>query len=69
MNYLRKLPKLSGILLLLVCTILLDGLVYGFLKTCPACTTFSQFVTSPGALSAPLIATITGYFSLTRKRK
>jgi hypothetical protein len=64
-----KLPKGLVLVVLLVGTMALDGLMYGFLNTCPACTSFSQFITMPQALSSGILASLTALFSLTTKQK
>jgi hypothetical protein len=68
-KFITKLPKGLILVVLLVGTIILDGLMYGFLNTCPACTNFSQFLTMPQALSSGILASLTTLFSLTTKQK
>lgn len=57
--------KLHKILLLLVLplTLVLDLILYGFIKTCPTCGNFWQFLESEGALSFPIVVGITEWLT------
>lgn len=50
-----KLSKIFLFLLILPLTILLDLILFAFLRTCPTCGSFSQFIKQEGALSFPLV--------------
>ena len=53
-----KFTKFLLFLLIFPLTIILDFLVFSMLRTCPTCGSFSQFVTSEGAISFPLVVEI-----------
>jgi hypothetical protein len=56
----KKLLKHTGIVFfLLPLTLFLDLIIYGMIKTCPACGNFWQFVETEGSLSFPIVAGIT----------
>lgn len=53
-----KFSRLPLLLLVFPLTVVLDFLVFSMLRSCPTCGSFSQFVTSEGALSFPIVVEI-----------
>lgn len=54
----RLLPRLLLLLIFLPLALIFDLVLFAFLGSCPACTSFSQWLASPYALSAPILATL-----------
>lgn len=50
-----KLSKVLLFLLILPVTLLLDLILYGLVKSCPSCGSFSQWLQTEGALSFPIV--------------
>ncbi|MCR4263247.1 MAG: hypothetical protein NUV98_00830 [Candidatus Roizmanbacteria bacterium] len=69
MKLINKLPKALMLGIVLLLTLALDYMMYMFLASCPACSNFSQFITTQSSLSAPLIASLSALFALTEKQK
>ncbi|OGK50341.1 hypothetical protein A3A55_01435 [Candidatus Roizmanbacteria bacterium RIFCSPLOWO2_01_FULL_40_14] len=69
MKFIKKLPKASFLVILLIGAIVLDFMAYSFFASCPACSSFSHFITTQSSLSAPLIASLSALFALTGKQK
>lgn len=44
-------------------TLLLDLILFAFIRECPSCGSFSQFIASEGALSFPMVAGISEWFN------
>jgi len=53
--------KLLLFLLVLPITLLLDLILYAFVKTCPTCGTFGEWLATEGALSFPIVISLTDY--------
>ncbi len=58
-----KIQKVIFFLLVLPLTLLLDLIIFAFVKTCPSCSSFWQWVSSEGAISFPLVVSLSEYFS------
>ena len=66
LNYAGKVFKYAGIVILILpLTLLFDLIIYGVVKSCPACGNFWQFVETEGALSFPIVAGITQWIEQT----
>ena len=58
-----KLYKILLFLLVLPLTLVLDLILFAFIRTCPACGNFWQFLTTEGALSFPIVVGITEWLN------
>ena len=65
----KKLPKALLLAFFLLGALLLDAVAYGFFNTCKACTSYSQFLTTPQAVSNQIILSLSALFSLTERKK
>jgi hypothetical protein len=54
-----KISKIILFLLILPVSLLLDLILYAFIKTCPSCGSFSVWVQTEGALSFPIVVSLT----------
>jgi len=55
---LRHAPRLIILSLILLVTLTLDALAYGFTHTCVTCTSYFEFIASPSAVSGPILSSI-----------
>lgn len=69
MRYIRLAGKLLVLCMVLVGAIALDFIAYNFLSACPGCTSFSYFLSTPVAISGPVLASIGSLLALTKKSK
>ncbi|MCJ7740993.1 hypothetical protein MUP32_06825 [Candidatus Microgenomates bacterium] len=58
-----KWQKVLFFLLVLPFTLGLDFLLYAMMKSCPNCSSFTQWLQTEGALSYPFVAGITIWFT------
>jgi len=58
-----KAQKLLLFIFVLPVTLLLDLILFAFIRNCPSCGSFSQFIASEGALSFPMVVGLTQWFS------
>lgn len=52
----KLLKKLAVVIIILPLTLLLDLVLYAFLKNCPSCGSFWEFIRTEGALSFPIVS-------------
>ncbi|PIP32742.1 hypothetical protein COV53_04905 [Candidatus Gottesmanbacteria bacterium CG11_big_fil_rev_8_21_14_0_20_37_11] len=57
-----KLKKFLIFIFILPLTLFLDLIIYGMVKTCPTCGSFSQWIQTEGALSFPIVVGISEWF-------
>lgn len=67
MSTASRFTKCIGLLLLLIGTLLLDFLAFSFLSACPACASFGQFITTPSALSSPILLSLGTYLTFFKR--
>lgn len=58
-----KLYKILLFLLVLPLTLFLDLILFAFIRTCPTCGNYWQFLTSEGALSFPIVIGLTEWLN------
>lgn len=51
----KLLKKSAVVIIILPLTLLLDLVLFAFLKNCPSCGSFWEFVKTEGALSFPIV--------------
>lgn len=64
-----KLSKMILFLLILPVSLLLDLILYAFIKTCPSCGSFSVWLKTEGALSFPIVVSLTQWTEQLINRK
>jgi len=58
-----KLSKIILFIFVLPITLFLDLILYAFVKTCPTCGSFLDWVKTEGALSFPLVVSLSEYMN------
>ena len=57
--FLKKMKKIALIIFLFPLTIFLDLIFYAFIKNCPSCGNFGQWLANEGSLSFPIVVMLT----------
>lgn len=68
-SIINRFPKLIALVVLLAGTMILDAIAYGLTHSCSSCISYFQFLTTPTAASAPILASISSIVTLTNPRK
>ena len=54
----KKVAQIVRLLLFLALAMFIDVMLYAFTKTCVACSTFSEFLTSAHSLAGPALVSL-----------